>query len=79
MKPTLDQLIRDARTGGLHALRAAARLMSFMTDNPRQAAELLAGSLDWPQPRMVLGITGAPGSGKSTLTDHLVSEFRRRV
>jgi LAO/AO transport system kinase len=26
----------------------------------------------------VLGITGAPGSGKSTLTDHLATEFRGR-
>jgi len=52
--------------------------MSIMTDQPHRLAELLAGSRDWPQPRLVLGITGAPGSGKSTLTDHLTTEFRRR-
>ena len=33
---------------------------------------------DWPQPRMVLGITGAPGAGKSTLTDALVAAWRGR-
>jgi LAO/AO transport system kinase len=52
--------------------------MSIMTDEPQRLAELLAGSRDWPQPRLVLGITGAPGSGKSTLTDHLAIDYRMR-
>ncbi|HMP07833.1 MAG TPA: hypothetical protein PJ982_15900, partial [Lacipirellulaceae bacterium] len=41
-------------------------------------AETLAGSRTWPQPRLVLGVTGAPGSGKSTLVDRLAAEYRRR-
>jgi LAO/AO transport system kinase len=52
--------------------------MSVMTDQPQRLAEMLSGSRDWPQPRLVLGVTGAPGSGKSTITDHLVAEFRSR-
>ncbi len=70
METNLEQLVGAARGGGPTALRAAARLMSIMTDQPQRLAELLAGSRDWPQPRLVLGVTGAPGSGKSTLVDH---------
>jgi LAO/AO transport system kinase len=78
MEQNLEQLVSAAKSGGPTALRAAARLMSIMTDQPQRLAELLVGSRDWPQPRLVLGVTGAPGSGKSTLVDHLATELRRR-
>ncbi len=78
MQTCMEKLVSDAKSGGPLSLRAAARLMSIMTDQPQRLAELLAGSRDWPQPRLVLGITGAPGSGKSTLADHLAIEFRLR-
>jgi GTPase len=78
METNLEQLVGAARGDGPTALRAAARLMSIMTDQPQRLAELLAGSRDWPQPRLVLGVTGAPGSGKSTLVDHLATELRTR-
>jgi LAO/AO transport system ATPase len=78
MERTLEQLVRDALGGGPRSLRAGARLMSIMTDAPQRLPEMLTGSRDWPQPRLVLGITGAPGSGKSTITDHIVAEFRAR-
>jgi LAO/AO transport system kinase len=78
MECSLEQLVDDARAGGPRSLRAAARLMSVMTDEPQRLAEMLAGSRDWPQPRLVLGVTGAPGSGKSTLVDHLAAEHRNR-
>ncbi|TWT66970.1 putative GTPase ArgK [Posidoniimonas polymericola] len=75
---SLEDMSAEARSGGPLAQRAAARLMTIMTDQPQRLAELLAGSRDWPQPRLVLGITGAPGSGKSTLTDRIATEVRRR-
>lgn len=75
MTSDLSILIPQAREGNL---RAASRLMSIMVDQPQRLAELLSGSEDWQQPRLVLGITGAPGSGKSTLTDHLAHEYRTR-
>lgn len=75
---SLEDMSAEALSGGPRAQRAAARLMSIMTDQPQRLAELLAGSRDWPQPRLVLGITGAPGSGKSTLTDRIAAEIRRR-
>jgi LAO/AO transport system kinase len=78
MDRTVEQLVADARAGGLRSLRAASRLMTVMTDQPQRLAEMLAASRDWPQPRLVLGVTGAPGSGKSTLVDHLAAEYRFR-
>ncbi|HMO85165.1 MAG TPA: P-loop NTPase fold protein, partial [Lacipirellulaceae bacterium] len=79
----MDRLIRQladtARDGGSGADRAAARLMSIIADQPQRLAETLAGSRTWPQPRLVLGVTGAPGSGKSTLVDRLAAEYRRRL
>lgn len=76
MTRSLEQLVAEVRTSGPYSLRAAARLMTIITNQPQRLPQLLVGSRDWPQPRLVLGITGAPGSGKSTLTDHLAAEFR---
>jgi LAO/AO transport system kinase len=58
--------------------RAAARLMSILENNPERIPELYSGLADWPEPRMVIGITGPPGAGKSTLTDRLISCYRLR-
>lgn len=74
----IDQLVQDVQVGNGRATRAAARLMTTMIDEPHRLAELLAGCDVWPQPRLVLGVTGAPGSGKSTLVDHLATELRAR-
>jgi LAO/AO transport system kinase len=49
-----------------------------MTDQPQRIAEVLAASRSWRQARLVIGVTGAPGSGKSTLVDHLAAAFRSR-
>jgi LAO/AO transport system kinase len=78
MKSDLVKLVDDATAGGPRSLRAAARLMSVITDQPQRLGELLAGSRHWTEPRLVLGVTGAPGSGKSTLVDHLAAEYRHR-
>ncbi len=78
MSELLANLVHDASEHGPRGIRAAARLMTIMTDQPQRLAELLRGAKDWREPRMVLGITGAPGSGKSTLTDHIAAEFRSR-
>jgi LAO/AO transport system kinase len=83
---SIDELVRDAREAGPSGVRAAARLMSILADAPHRlpevyhaAARLPGGADQGPQlPRFLLGLTGAPGSGKSTLTDALVREWRRR-
>ena len=59
-------------------VRAAARLITLLEDgSPEALAEI-----DKLYPRTgkayIIGVTGAPGTGKSTLTDNLVSGFRHQ-
>jgi len=79
----LDALIRDVRNGESPAMqtRAAARLMTRLEAEPQRLPELFQylPLEEWPRPRMILGITGAPGSGKSSLADAIIAESRIRV
>ncbi|HTY82489.1 MAG TPA: methylmalonyl Co-A mutase-associated GTPase MeaB [Dehalococcoidales bacterium] len=58
--------------------RAAARLISLMADDAPGAAEELAELYSHSGKAYVLGVTGAPGVGKSTLTDCLIGYFRKQ-
>lgn len=82
MATSLEQLIRDAAAVDVSArsVRAAARLMSLLEQEPQRLPELYTHRTveTWPSPRLVLGVTGAPGTGKSTLTDKLVRALRAR-
>jgi LAO/AO transport system kinase len=59
--------------------RGIARAISLVEENDPLADEILA-SLDdsLVDQAMVLGITGPPGAGKSTLTDRIISNYRSR-
>ncbi|MDR3672743.1 MAG: methylmalonyl Co-A mutase-associated GTPase MeaB [Holophaga sp.] len=56
--------------------RALARAISWMENGHPQARELMA--LAWPHlgRAVVVGLTGSPGAGKSTLTDQLARTLR---
>jgi LAO/AO transport system kinase len=57
-------------------VRAAARLCRLVDDRSEGHRELL-GELDARAPSAyVVGVTGSPGAGKSTLVDRLVAEYR---
>ena len=63
-------------------VRALARAISVVEDDPGGSAELLRGVFPHTGRAMVIGVTGSPGSGKSSLVDRLVASFRdqgRRV
>ncbi len=78
MSDSLQSLLREVASVQAGQSRAAARLMSLVADQPEITPEVLVGLYTAPQHRLLLGITGPPGVGKSTLTDALVAEFRAR-
>lgn len=51
--------------------RAAARLISMLENHDSEASKILHSCATDPAKAKVIGITGAPGAGKSTLTDQL--------
>lgn len=58
--------------------RALARLITLVEENREGAADALRRAFDAARPAHRIGITGAPGAGKSTLTDQLITIVRAR-
>lgn len=58
--------------------RAVARLMTLAENSLPEALPLLKALFPHTGKAHVIGITGPPGSGKSTLTDRITVELRRR-
>jgi GTPase len=58
-------------------VRAAARLMRDLDDRLPAAEAALRSLLPRTGHAYVVGLTGAPGAGKSSLTDRLIAHYRR--
>jgi LAO/AO transport system kinase len=58
--------------------RAAAKLITLVENNFSQAWEILKKLYNYTGNALVIGITGSPGSGKSTVTDKVTKIFRRQ-
>ncbi len=58
--------------------RALARVISLVESGGEQGEELLREARARTGSARIIGITGAPGSGKSTLTDRLIEVARAR-
>ncbi len=71
----MQTLLQNALAG---KQRAVARLITQVENNTPTAQQALAQLHAHTGQAHIIGITGAPGSGKSTLVNELAKEFRRR-
>ena len=58
--------------------RAAARLITLVENEMDDHHEVMRQVYPHTGQAMILGVTGAGGAGKSTLTDHLIHRFRKQ-
>lgn len=65
-----QQLLKDLQTGNAKAL---ARSISLV-ENEQEGYEALLQAIPYAQKTKIIGITGPPGAGKSTLVDGLIGE-----
>jgi LAO/AO transport system kinase len=68
-----SDLIQDIRRG---RPRAIARAISLVENDDATARKIMKEVFGCRQDAVVLGITGAPGTGKSTLVDQLIARLR---
>ena len=71
----MDELVRRCIEGDV---RAVARLITLLESQDRAAYAALSRLKERAGHAQVVGITGPPGAGKSTLVDKLITQFRAR-
>jgi LAO/AO transport system kinase len=60
-------------------LRALGRVISMVEDGDKRVRSVIKDLKSPPERARVIGLTGAPGSGKSTVASALVAAFRARA
>jgi LAO/AO transport system kinase len=58
-------------------VRAMARAISAIEDSTPESVALLKALFPYSGQAQIIGVTGAPGAGKSTLVDQLARQYRR--
>lgn len=74
MKPDAAALVDGARAGDRGSV---ARLISLVESGGDAATEAVARLYPHTGKAYIVGVTGAPGAGKSTITDRLIARIRR--
>jgi GTPase len=69
------QLVSRIRAG---ELRALSRAISTVENRTRESTELLKELFPFSGNALLIGMTGAPGAGKSTLVDQVAREYRKQ-
>ncbi|MFV9510378.1 methylmalonyl Co-A mutase-associated GTPase MeaB [Tepidibacillus sp. LV47] len=69
----MEQLIQKIVQGDK---RSAAKAISIIENDSQEKYELLQHLYRFQRKAHIIGITGAPGAGKSTLVDRLIQEIR---
>src|SRR5689334_1770713 len=72
---SLDSFVERIRSGDVRAL---ARAITAIEDSSAQAIRLMKALFPYSGNATVIGLTGSPGAGKSTLVDQLAREYRKQ-
>ena len=75
MNTTITTWVEEIRAGNLRAL---SRAITAVENRTADSHELLKALFAHSGRARVVGLTGSPGAGKSTLVDALAGEYRRR-
>lgn len=76
---TGEQMVEGMSDAWRSRVRALSQAITFLESNPLLAMSVVAAvpALQVPSRSRVIGLTGLPGAGKSSLTNLLVREIRR--
>lgn len=75
MTAAIQTLVDEVRSGNPRAL---ARAISVIENRAPNSPDLLKALFPYTGRAQVIGLTGAPGAGKSTLVDQLAREYRKQ-
>ena len=76
MKTDVAKLLENARAGRIADM---ARLVSIVENDEPEAAEVIRATYADTGRAVVVGFTGPPGAGKSTLVSALTAAYKKRV
>ena len=71
----IGDLVARLRDGNVRAL---SRAISTVENRSRESTELLKALFPFSGNALLIGLTGAPGAGKSTLVDQIAHEYRKQ-